>query len=200
MNLFSDPASINLNLKHGEFIYHPNFINTKKANVLFDILYKEIKWQQDSICVYGKTYPQPRLTHLFGNNNKTYKYSNITMIPTGFPEEILNIKNLIDHLTNLKFTTCLANLYRDGNDSNGWHSDNEKELGPDPIIASVSLGAERWFHLKHKTYKTLKKKILLENGSLLLMKEGSQMNWLHQIPKTKKVVGPRINLTFRIIK
>ena len=180
--------------------YFPNFIEKQSSQHIFKTLYKETKWNQDSIKVYGKVYPQPRLTHLFANNNKTYKYSNITMTPSIFPKEILQIKSQIDTLTNLDFTTCLANLYRDGSDSNGWHADNEKELGPDPIIASVSLGAARWFHLKHKKDKTLKTKILLEDGSLLLMKEGTQTDWLHQIPKTKKVIEPRINLTFRIIK
>ena len=180
--------------------YFPNFIEKQSSQYIFKNLYKETKWNQDFIKVYGKVYPQPRLTHLFANNNKTYKYSNITMTPSIFPKEVLQIKSQIDTLTNLDFTTCLANLYRDGSDSNGWHADNEKELGPDPIIASVSLGAARWFHLKNKKDKTLKTKILLENGSLLLMKEGTQTDWLHQIPKTKKVIEPRINLTFRIIK
>ena len=100
----------------------------------------------------------------------------------------------------MDFTSCLVNLYRDGQDSNGWHADNEKELGENPIIASVSFGAERFFHMKHRYDKSQKLKIKLENGSLLLMKGKTQHHWLHQIPKTKKKVGERINLTFRTIK
>ena len=99
-----------------------------------------------------------------------------------------------------EFNSCLLNLYRDGNDSNGWHADNEKQLGKNPIIASLSLGSERYFHLKHRTKPHLKHKIVLKHGSVLVMKEETQHFWLHQIPKTKKEIGKRINLTFRYIK
>ena len=110
------------------------------------------------------------------------------------------IKSKIEKATQLTFSSCLLNLYRDGQDSNGWHSDDEKELGENPVIASVSLGAERLFHLKHKKVKTLKHKLILNNGSLLVMKGETQLHWLHQIPKTKKIIDKRINLTFRLIK
>jgi len=148
--------------------------------------------------IFGKTYLQPRLTALYADNKNTYTYSNITMKPHTFTKELLVIKKRVEHLSSEVYTSCLLNLYRDGQDSNGWHSDNEKELGPEPIIASVSLGEERWFHFKHKT-KNLKKKILLQHGSLLLMKGKTQENWLHQLPKSKKINNPRINLTFRVI-
>jgi len=121
------------------------------------------------------------------------------MQPKPFSKSLLEIKQKVDALSEVTFTSCLANLYRYGSDSNGWHADNEKELGVQPVIASVSFGAERYFHLKHRTKKTLKHKIKLEHGSLLLMKGTTQEFWLHQIPKTKKEIGQRINLTFRII-
>lgn len=189
-----------LNLKDADVSYYPNFISKNEAEHFYSTILNETDWQQDNIKVYGKTYPQPRLTALFGNNKKPYSYSNITIQPEIFTETVLKIKTKIESKTNIKFTTCLANLYRNGNDSNGWHADNEKELGTNPIIASVSFGASRYFNLKHKKDKNLKRKLLLESGSLLLMKGETQHHWLHQVAKTKKRVGPRINLTFRIIK
>jgi alkylated DNA repair dioxygenase AlkB len=121
------------------------------------------------------------------------------MQPKPFSKSLLEIKEKIDEISQVVFTSCLANLYRYGADSNGWHSDNEKELGENPIIASISFGEERYFHFKHRTKKTLKHKIKLQHGSLLLMKGSTQNHWLHQIPKTKKDIGKRINLTFRNI-
>ena len=122
------------------------------------------------------------------------------MQPLPFTSVLKEIKSMVETVSKETFTTVLLNLYRDGNDSNGWHSDNEKELGKNPVIASVSFGAERIFHLKHKENKGLKKSIMLQHGSLLIMKGATQEKWKHQIPKTKKTVNPRINLTFRTIK
>lgn len=195
--LFKTP--INLNLDNAEVVYYPNFFNENEAQNYFESLLHKIKWQQDDITVFGKTYPQPRLTAFFSNNIETYKYSNIIMHPIPFNAELDAIKKKIESRLHIEFTSCLANLYRTGQDSNGWHADDEKELGENPIIASVSFGAARVFQLKHKHDKTLKTKLLLEDGSLLLMSGETQKNWLHQIPKTKKIIGKRINLTFRII-
>jgi len=197
-NLFSE--ELDLNLPDSDILYYPSFLNMEKANLYFKRLRKEVPWQQDEIKVFGKVYAQPRLTALFSNNGKPYTYSNITMQPHPFTEELLDIKNKIETKTNVKFTTCLLNLYRDGKDSNGWHADNEKELGQNPVIASVTLGQERFFHLKHRTKKGLKHRLMLEHGSLLLMQGITQHHWLHQIAKTAKPIGERINLTFRIIK
>jgi alkylated DNA repair dioxygenase AlkB len=187
-------------IKDGELYYNRFFFNSIESNKYFNILRKEIQWQQDNIKIFGKIYPQPRLTALYANNNKSYSYSNITMHPTLFTPTLFEIKSKIEKKINLNFTSCLLNLYRDGNDSNGWHADNEKELGLNPTIASVSFGAERIFQMKHRNSKKEKVKINLTNGSLLVMKGRTQHHWLHQIPKTKKEVGERINLTFRIIK
>lgn len=180
--------------------YYPCFFSFEKANELFEKLKTEIPWQQDLITVYGKTHPQPRLTALFGNDGKTYTYSNILMQPHKWNPLLMYIKNEIEEICQENFTTVLLNLYRSGKDSNGWHADNEKELGRNPMIASVSLGAERSFHLQHNTMKESKLKINLEHGSLLLMKGTTQHFWKHQIPKTTKPIAERINLTFRIIK
>lgn len=195
--LFKTP--IDLDLKDANVRYYPNFFDTPNANRYFKNLLKHIKWQQDYITLYGKTHKQPRLTAFYANNKNSYKYSNITMQPHIFNGDLLDIKSQVEATVNTKFTSCLANLYRDGNDSNGWHADNEKALGKNPVIASLSFGAERFFHLKHKTNKTLKTKFILEHGSLLIMQGETQTHWLHQIPKTKKKIESRINLTFRII-
>lgn len=195
--LFKDV--INLNMKDADVVYYPHFFNKELSDYYFKTLLKTIEWQQDTITVFGKSYLQPRLTALYGNNNAPYTYSNITMYPKTFTKELLEIKQHIEKETETTFTSCLVNLYRNGQDSNGWHADNEKELGEQPVIASITFGTERIFHLKHKHDSHQRTKILLNHGSLLLMKGNTQKNWLHQLPKTKKIVGERINLTFRII-
>lgn len=197
MGLFNE--EIRFNLPNSDISYYPNFIENLKADSYLKNLKKNIPWQQDDIKVYGKTYAQPRLTALFGNNGKSYSYSNITMNPHPFTLELLEVKKEIESIAKVDFTTCLLNLYRDGKDSNGWHADDEIELGSNPVIASISLGEERFFHLRHKNDKTLKQKVLLQHGSLLLMKGETQHFWQHQIPKTAKQIKERINLTFRVV-
>tara|TARA_R100001369_G_scaffold92299_1_gene136630 strand:- start:2809 stop:3408 length:600 start_codon:yes stop_codon:yes gene_type:complete len=196
--LFS--KKIELQLPDSDIVYYPNFLGAKQADHYFKSIKASTPWQQDDITVFGKTYPQPRLTALFGENSKPYSYSNITMHPHAFTAELLELRNKLQMEIGVHFTSCLLNLYRNGQDSNGWHSDDEKALGKNPIIASISLGQERYFHLKHKLKKDLKQKLLLEHGSLLLMKGETQHCWYHQIPKTAKTIQERINITFRVIK
>lgn len=190
---------IDLHIKDADICYYPDFFNADKADYYLKALLKSIKWQQDSITVFGKTHLQPRLTALYANNSHPYSYSNITMHPKIFTKELTEIKQAIENEVKVNFTSCLANLYRNGQDSNGWHADDEKELGKHPVIASVTFGAERVFHFKHKQDNNLKFKLVLKHGSLLMMKGYTQKHWLHQLPKTKKDIGERINLTFRII-
>lgn len=197
MNLFEGEKII-LPLSDGIFEYYPNFFSKEKATQYFKQLLDETCWQQDSITLFGKTHLQPRLTALYSNNGNSYSYSNIVMFPKNFSPLLMHLKNEVEAVCNENFTTALLNLYRNGNDSNGWHADNEKELGSNPTIASLSLGEERIFHIKHNT-KDEKIKLNLENGSLLLMKEGSQIHYKHQLPKTKQDKTSRINLTFRTI-
>lgn len=191
---------IDLNLADAEITYYPHFFDKKEADVIFAELTNEIPWQLDDIRVFGKIHPQPRLTALFGNEGKPYSYSNIKMQPHTWNPILQKIKSRVESVSDTNFTTVLLNQYRDGKDSNGWHADNEKELGTNPIIASISFGAERVFQLKHNSISGLKQNILLEHGSLLLMKGTPQHFWKHQIPKTSKPIGSRINLTFRVIK
>ncbi|MGB5434287.1 MAG: alpha-ketoglutarate-dependent dioxygenase AlkB [Maribacter sp.] len=189
-----------LKLADADITYYPDFIDSQKADAYFAHFRSTIPWQQDDIKVFGKVYPQPRLTALYGAEGKTYSYSNITMQPKLFTGELLEIKNSIEAIAQVEFNACLLNLYRNGQDSNGWHSDDERELGQNPIIGSISLGQERPFHLRHKKNKYMKHKLLLNHGSLLLMKGKSQHFWQHQVPKTTKPIGERINLTFRMLK
>lgn len=198
MDLFATDKII-FDLPDAEIEYYPNFFSEFEANALFQKLLTEIPWQQDDITIFGKTYKQPRLTAFFGNEGKPYSYSNITMQPHTWSELLLNIKSEVEKTTGHSFSSVLLNLYRDGKDSNGWHADNEKELGQNPVIASVSFGEKRIFQLKHNTRKELKQTIELENGSLLLMKGTTQQYWKHQIPKTSKTIKQRINLTFRTV-
>jgi alkylated DNA repair dioxygenase AlkB len=196
MNLFSKEKQ-HFILPNAELIYVPEFFNSQESDNYYRIIKDETNWQHDDITVFGKTYKQPRLTALFGETNQTYSYSNITMHPEAFTKDLLDIKSKVEKFSGETFNTLLINLYRDGSDSNGWHADNEKELGKNPIIASVSFGEERPFHFKHRTIKDERHKIILEHGSLLLMKGEMQHYWLHQIAKTKRHIQPRINLTFR---
>ena len=199
MDLFASNKTV-LTLPNAELIYIPNFYSSEKSNYYFQLLKDTIPWQQDDITVFGKTHKQPRLTALFASNNLPYHYSNIKMNPHQFTKELLQIKNDVEKMSDHLFTSVLLNLYRDGSDSNGWHADNEKELGINPMIASISFGEPRMFHFKHRTLKDEKHKLILETGSLLIMKGEMQHYWLHQIPKTKRKIGQRINLTFRTIK
>lgn len=199
MNSLFTFEPIIFDLPDAEIIYVPNFFDVANSDKIFKELITEIPWQQDNITVFNKTHPQPRLTALFGNDGKPYSYSNIKMQPHAWTFFLQKIKSLVEDKTEVIFTTVLLNYYRHGKDSNGWHADNEKELGTNPVIASLSFGAERVFQLKHNSIPNLKQNIILEHGSLLIMKGKTQHFWKHQIPKTTKPIGERINLTFRII-
>lgn len=199
MTLFNSEKT-HFQLPNAELIYIPDFYNKAIADGYLKDLFKDTNWQQDDIRVFGKTYKQPRLTALYGSTKKSYSYSNITMYPKKFTPQLETIKNEVELIAETSFNIVLLNLYRDGQDSNGWHADNEKELGENPIIASVSFGAERPFHFKHRTLTNEKYKLTLNHGSLLIMKGEMQHHWLHHIAKTKQTIQPRINLTFRYIK
>jgi len=196
MSLFLEEKQ-HFRLPNAELIYIPQFFTKQESDIYFKAIETETNWQHDDITVFGKTYKQPRLTALFGDSNQTYGYSNIIMHPEPFTPTLQNIKGKVERYADFMFNTLLINLYRNGNDSNGWHADNEKELGKNPVIASVSFGEARPFHFKHRTLQDQRHKLSLEHGSLLLMKGEMQHHWLHQIAKTKKNIKPRINLTFR---
>ena len=167
---------------------------------IFDTLHRDTKWQQKRMWMYGRWVDQPRMTAWHGDPTRVYKYSGITEIPMPWSDVLRELKRRIEDCTDVEFNSVLLNLYRDQNDSMGFHSDDEKELGPEPTIASVSLGETRTFIFKHKTRKDLKPvSIPLPEGSVLLMKGQTQRHWKHAINRESRMCGPRINLTFRRI-
>ncbi|OMP75136.1 alpha-ketoglutarate-dependent dioxygenase AlkB [[Flexibacter] sp. ATCC 35208] len=186
-------------LENGEYVCYPNFFSKSESDLLFKSLRSNIIWKQESMNMYGKKIYFPRLTAWYGNNDKPYSFSGITLQPLPWTSEILKIKSKIELITKIMFNSVLLNLYRDGNDSISWHTDAEKELGINPIIASVNFGATRKFQLRHIKSKE-KLEIELTHGSLLIMQGELQHFWQHQVPKTSKPIGERINLTFRVIK
>tara|TARA_B100000575_G_scaffold240473_1_gene203233 strand:+ start:1303 stop:1911 length:609 start_codon:yes stop_codon:yes gene_type:complete len=192
LNILRDKYELNI-------FYFPNFLSKEKSDILYKKLHSDIPWQKYKIKIFGKTYDQPRLTSFHSIGNKNYDYSQIGIKNNIMTKDLKGLLNRIHEKTNYRFNSVLLNLYRDGMDSNGWHSDNEPELGNDPKIASITLGQERFFHIRHKKKKNLKYKILLKHGSLLIMGEKSQTDWVHQIPKTKKKINARVNLTYRYI-
>jgi alkylated DNA repair dioxygenase AlkB len=189
-------------LPDADLKYNPQFFTKETADRLLINLKEKIEWTQNTIRFYGKESLVPRLEAWYGDPGKSYAYSGIHMTPKPWTPELLTIKQAIEPLSGVAFNSVLINYYRNGHDRVAWHSDDEKELGQNPIIGSVSLGAERKFKLRHKQYKTnrLKHEILLRHGSFLLMQGPTQHHWMHEIPRTAKPIGPRINLTFRIIK
>ena len=188
-------------LKDGEILFIKNFLTSTEAKNYFDIFQNTISWKQEEIKYYGKIYPVPRKTAWYGYEGFDYSYSGINCNPEPWTKELLDLKKEIEKfIPNEDFNSVLLNLYRDGNDKVSWHADDEKELGINPTIASLSIGETRRFDVKHKDNPDLKYQFELTPGSLIIMKGALQHNWLHQIPVQKKVTKPRINLTFRTIK
>jgi len=181
----------------GEVTFYPNFYSKEDSFHNLKVLQEYLEWRQEPIRMFGKWIVQPRLTALYGDPNVSYGYSGIEMEALPFTKELEQIKNHIQDFTKHEFTHVLCNYYRNGQDSMGWHRDNEDVLGKDPTIASLTFGASRIFQLRPYGKKEPKLNIELSDGSLLLMGGESQHYWEHQIPKTKKVLAPRINLTFR---
>ena len=182
----------------GIAIYTDSLIPTEKSEFFLLQLSKNIQWKNDESVIFGKHYITRRKTAWYGDRPFNYTYSKIKRTALPWTDELLEIKHIVENYEAVKFNSCLLNFYHDGDDGMGWHSDNEKELIKNGVIASISLGAERKFSFKHKKNKE-KIDLILGNGSLLVMKEQIQNHWMHQLPKSKKVREPRINLTFRTI-
>ena len=176
----------------------PQIIPESLSWQLFTELYTTTLWQQDRITIYGKTLPIPRLQVWMGDPDARYQYSGLALTPQPWSQTVDSIKQHIEKICDYRFNSVLINLYRSGHDSNGWHSDDEPELGENPAIASFSLGATRRFRLRHKYRKDIQPYTFdLVSGSLLLMAGTTQKFWQHCLTKTARPVGPRINLTFR---
>lgn len=182
----------------GEFIYYPDYFSKSDSDRYLNILVNSIEWRQDKMNMYGKEINFPRLTAWYGNGDKPYTFSGTTLPAKIWTPELLEIKAKIDTLGKVDFNSVLLNRYRTGDDWISWHQDAEKELGKNPVIGSVNFGATRKFQIRHLRTKE-KFEIELRHGSLLVMLGALQHNWQHQVPKTKKQVGERLNLTFRVI-
>ncbi len=187
-------------LDGGDVFYWPQWVPAAEALELFETFQRDLAGEQSKIRMFGKSVLIPRMNAWYADAGLTYTYSNKTFQPQPWTEALLEVRHRVETTTGHTFNSVLANLYRDGRDSNGWHSDDEHELGTNPVIASLSLGGERKFHLKHKRNPDAERVYLtLAPGSLLLMTGSTQHNWSHQVPKTAKPVAPRVNLTFRTI-
>ena len=175
--------------------YYPEWI--EDPDRLFEVLMAEIAWEHHAITLFGRTTPTPRLTSWFGDS--AYRYSGIVNEPAAWPKPLAELQGRLCRELNADFNSCLANLYRDGTDSMGYHSDNEPELGPRPTIASISLGDRRRFVLRHRATRE-RWNWDLGHGDLLVMRDESQSDYAHAVPKTSRAVGPRMNLTFRLFR
>jgi alkylated DNA repair dioxygenase AlkB len=179
--------------------YMGQVFNPGESDSLFNTLLSSIVWKNDEVVMFGKTRTLTRKVAWHGDESFSYSYSGTSKTASPWTPALRLIKERVEKCAGTGFNSCLLNLYHDGMEGMGWHSDDEKTLGEDPVIASVSFGAERVFRLKHLRSKESKDvvSVVLEHGSLLVMKGSTQHHWVHAIPKTKKITAPRINLTFR---
>lgn len=180
----------------GDVTYFGRILNEAEANRYLNIMLNDISWKNDEAMIFGRHIITKRKVAWYGDNSYAYTYSNMTRNAHLWTPGLLHLKELVEKYCRHSFNSCLLNLYHNGDEGMAWHSDDEKSLGTNTVIASLSLGAERKFAFRHKrTKETLS--LTLEDGSLLLMKGATQENWLHSLPKTKKITTPRVNLTFR---
>ncbi len=190
--------TINLLPKDGTVHYHGKLFPVQEANYYLDHLFNNIPWKNDEAIIYGKRIVTKRKVAWYGDSGFEYTYSKTTKKALAWTEELLALKAIAEAKTGEQFNSCLLNLYHSGDEGMAWHSDAEKELKKNGAIGSLSFGAERKFSFKHKQSKEAVS-ILLEHGSLLVMKDNTQTNWLHRLPPTKLISTPRVNLTFRTI-
>lgn len=193
-----DMLTSNILPKDGHVNYYARILTLKEANRYLDLLWQNILWQNDHADFFGKQITTKRKVAWYGDSDYSYTYSNITKQALAWTRELSDLKQIVEEKLGTKFNSCLLNLYHDGNEGVGWHSDDEKSLGKNTTIASLSFGSERRFSFRHKQTKEIVS-LVLEHGSLLVMKDVTQANWIHSLPKSKKIINKRINLTFRTI-
>jgi len=182
----------------GEALYYGPVLSPQAASTYFSKILDSVSWRNDEVYIFGRHYITKREVAWYGDEAYSYAYSNTTKKALTWTPELLQLKITVEQLIERQFNSCLLNLYHDGNEGMGWHSDDETCLGSNTTIASLSLGAERKFAFRHKSTKH-PESIVLEHGSLLVMSGNTQHNWVHALPKQGKVSSPRINLTFRTI-
>jgi len=193
-------ASDDIRLRDGELAWHGDAFTPAESSALFAELREKLPWHQEQLLIFGRERPVPRLVSWHGDPDARYAYSGVLHEPAPWTAALTQIRERVQRLAGGRFNSVLANLYRDGRDGMGWHSDDEPELGREPLIASVSFGATRRFRLRHRREKSLTHALDLTDGSVLVMSGATQHHWQHAITKTARPVGPRINLTYRLIK
>jgi alkylated DNA repair dioxygenase AlkB len=200
MQLFEPPIDFRKNwLPHeGEVNYYGKIFSSAEANRYRECLLNSIEWKNDEAVIFGKLIITKRKVAWYADRDFEYTYSNVTKRALPWTQELLELKSFTEEKTGETFNSCLLNLYHDGSEGMAWHSDGETDLKKDGAIGSLSFGAERKFSFKHKQTKETVS-VILEHGSLLVMKGTTQTNWLHRLPPTKTISKPRINLTFRTI-
>ncbi len=197
MDLFQSEI-INLLPYDGEANYHGLVMTPEQARHYFDVLLRDIEWKNDEAIIFNKHIITKRKVAWYGDRQFAYTYSKTTKLALPWTQELLELKLLAERLSGATYNSCLLNLYHDGSEGMAWHSDDEKSLGPNTVIASISLGATRKFAFKHKRSKETHS-LILEHGSLLVMQGATQTHWLHRLPPTTTVSQARVNLTFRTI-
>ena len=189
-----------IEIPDGELVYDAGFLSPDEADGLLALSRQAIAWRRPVVRVCGREVRSPRLAAWYGDADARYTYSGLANTPLPWLPALAELRTRVESCTRERFNGVLANLYRDGGDSVGWHSDDEPELGPEPVIASVSLGARRRFVLRHKKRGRVRPlELWLDHGSLLVMRGQTQQHWRHALPKTRRPLGSRVNLTFRRI-
>jgi len=201
MDLFNQSIDIHKNWLpyQGTVNYYGKLLVEEQADFYLNRLLETIEWRNDEAVIFGKKIITKRKVAWYGERAYAYTYSNTTKYALPWTEELLALKSLIEKETGATFNSCLLNLYHNGNEGMAWHSDGEADLKKEGVIGSLSFGAERKFAFKHKQTSE-KVALTLEHGSLLVMKDTTQTFWLHRLPPSKKIVKPRVNLTFRTIE
>jgi alkylated DNA repair dioxygenase AlkB len=199
--IFNESRASNNNILNKDCTvnYYGKILSSKEADQYFDLLMQNIQWEKDEVIIFGKRVTTKRKVAWYGDSEYLYTYSSTTKQALAWTKELSELKQIVEKYAETKFNSCLLNLYHNGNEGMGWHSDDEKPLGKNNTIASLSFGAERKFSFKNKQTKQTVS-LVLEHGSLLIMKGATQSNWLHSLPKSKNIAQPRINLTFRTIR
>lgn len=196
MNLFDNEPMQNLLPYDGTALYYGPMMNMTEADAYLQRLLQDIEWRHDEAKIFGRHIITARKVAWYGDEGYDYTYSNTTKRALPWTADLLKLKAMVERVTGEVYNSCLLNLYHNGNEGMAWHSDDEKALGKDSTIASFSFGAERKFAFRHRqTKETLS--LMLEHGSILVMKGTTQTHWLHSLPKSKKIITPRVNLTFR---
>lgn len=197
VDLFADSP---LQLPDAELQLHAQWLDVATADQWLAELTTQTPWQQPQVQIYGRQVPVPRLVAWYGDAEASYRYSGLTHQPLPWTPLLEVVRTQVEQAVGQPLNGVLLNYYRDGQDSMGWHSDDEAELGENPLIASLNLGGTRRFDLRRKGHNRIEHSLLLTHGSLLVMRGPTQHHWQHQVAKTRSPCAPRLNLTFRLIK